>query len=233
MLKTPSASRRRVISLAFAAPATRLTRALPAAMSATLALAPSSAHAMLFFLTSKTMADWPELKRRIREKFPKVPVLTVPELRTWQADAARAKPLLIDVRSAAEFAVSHLPGAVWAKDEAQVIALAAQAGARPAAAGAGTAPQAAAEAQPAQVVLYCSVGYRSARIAEKILEMPMERAFPAGPRKMLNLEGSLFEWANAGYPLVKGAATVQHAHPFDAKWGGLLEKRFWSPDWKG
>lgn len=162
------------------------------------------------------MADWPELKRRIREKFPKVPVLTVPELRTWQADATRAKPLLIDVRSAAEFAVSHLPGAVWAKDEAQVIALAAQA-----------------SAQPAQVVLYCSVGYRSARIAEKILEMPMERAFPAGPRKMLNLEGSLFEWANAGYPLVKGAATVQHAHPFDAKWGGLLEKRFWSPDWKG
>jgi 3-mercaptopyruvate sulfurtransferase SseA len=66
-------------------------------------------------------------------------------------------------------------------------------------------------------VLYCSVGYRSSMAAEQLAKL--------GYTDVQNLEGSLFAWANAGHPLEGG----DRVHPYDAKWGELLDPRLRAP----
>jgi rhodanese-related sulfurtransferase len=171
--------------------------------------AASPARAFTFWLTSKSMSDWPELKRRIREKFPNAPVLTTAALAAWRADAARKPPVLFDVRTPAEYAVSHLRGA---RHHEKVEAIAQAIAALP---------------RDTAVVVYCSVGYRSGEVVERL----MNRASSASDLRIFNLEGSLFEWANSGRELVQttkdGAQVVQVAHSFNKNWAGLLEKRLW------
>ena len=70
------------------------------------------------------------------------------------------------------------------------------------------------------VVVYCSIGYRSSRLAEKLRARGIENVF--------NLEGSLFQWANEGRPLYRGEERVYQAHPYDEEWGQLLDRRFWA-----
>ena len=145
---------------------------------------------------------WKSTKELVRTKFPSAPQLSVDDLaRALEEDAP---PLLIDVREAREYEVSHLPGAVHAQGD-RIAELAKN-------------------AQPGQqVVLYCSVGYRSSREAEKLLEL--------GVKNVTNLEGSIFEWANDGHRVVRGAPgaeeLVEEVHPFDDEWGTLLDRQLW------
>ncbi len=152
--------------------------------------------AFTFWLTSKSMDDWPELKRRIREKFARVQHLSTVQL----AERLKAAPeslVLLDTRTAAEFAVSHLANAIHAPDVPSARAAIVQ--------------------HPGKVaVLYCSVGYRSAALVEKLQE--------AGLASVFNLEGSMFEWANLSRPFAKSAKV----HPFNKAWGGLLKPELWS-----
>ena len=68
------------------------------------------------------------------------------------------------------------------------------------------------------IVVYCSVGYRSSILAEKLQDM--------GFTKVYNLEGSIFKWDNEGRPLVQGKVTVRKVHPYNAHWGNLLERKY-------
>jgi rhodanese-related sulfurtransferase len=145
---------------------------------------------------------WPDTKQLVRKSFPKAPVLTVPQLQAWLADTSRAKPFLLDVRSAVEFADSHLAGAQQANDADAALALLA------------------ALDKGAPVVVYCSVGYRSGKVVEALVKR--------GHSQVWNLEGSLFEWANAGLPVVQGNQTVTTVHPYDKTWGVLLKRELWS-----
>jgi hypothetical protein len=45
------------------------------------------------------------------------------------------------------------------------------------------------------------------------------RGFP----NVRNLAGSIFEWANSGFPLVRDGESASVVHPFDERWGTLLE----------
>ncbi|MEM7025326.1 MAG: rhodanese-like domain-containing protein [Pseudomonadota bacterium] len=152
-------------------------------------------------------ANWADTKELVRTDFPEAPQLSVPALAKTLVEPA-PKPLLIDVREPEEYAVSHLPGAVNAQG-AEVEQLVRDAGAE----------------QP--VVLYCSVGYRSSRETENLRRKGFEN--------VSNLEGSIFEWANAGNPLVRGGPESQTptdvVHPFDDDWGLLLdpERRSYVP----
>jgi rhodanese-related sulfurtransferase len=121
-----------------------------------------------------------------------------PDLAAWMA--AEEKPLLLlDAREEEEFAVSHL------------------AGARRVDPGSG-------RLDPrdvpvgARVVVYCSVGYRSASVALRVAEAGFERVY--------NLEGGIFQWANEGRSLHRGSEAVREVHPFDRFWGRLLDARF-------
>ena len=157
------------------------------------------AHAFSFF---QRAPDWPALKQSVRERHPSVPQLTTAQLRAWLADETRPQPLLLDARASAEYEVSHLKNARLASDLAAALR--------------------ALEGRPkdAPIVVYCSVGVRSSALAEKLIG--------AGYRNVQDLEGSIFEWANLGYPVYRGAAPATKVHPYDSNWGKLLERKLWA-----
>ena len=68
----------------------------------------------------------------------------------------------------------------------------------------------------APIVTYCSVGYRSSALAERLMEQ--------GFTRVKNLEGSIFEWANRGLPVVRDGREVRQVHPYDWRWGKLLDE---------
>jgi rhodanese-related sulfurtransferase len=68
------------------------------------------------------------------------------------------------------------------------------------------------------IILYCSIGYRSEKVGEKLQKL--------GYKKVFNLYGSIFEWANLGYPLVTSdGKTTNKIHVFDKNWGRWMENK--------
>jgi rhodanese-related sulfurtransferase len=146
---------------------------------------------------------WRGLGLFLRRRFPTVTSLSSARLAAWLDGAPR--PLLLDARTDEEYAVSHLPGATRIDPDAspgsltaQVTALRGLDGARP-------------------VVIYCSVGYRSARAAARLQR--------AGFGGVYNLDGSIFRWAAEGRPVVRDGERVREVHPYNAAWGLLLPRR--------
>ncbi|MGD1929474.1 MAG: rhodanese-like domain-containing protein [Leptolyngbyaceae cyanobacterium] len=137
---------------------------------------------------------WLWVKRYVRRQFPNAPRLTTDELAMWLA-SDRPTPLLIDVRKTDEYHTSHLPGARHLPTLAAI--------------------QQAPIPSKATVILYCSVGYRSARLVQQLQA--------AGYQSVFNLEGSIFEWYNRGYPVVSSQATAPPIHPYNRLWGLLLK----------
>ena len=135
----------------------------------------------------------------VRARYPEVTVVSTGELAEALSDPTRA-PFLLDAREREEFAVSHLPGARRIDPDASAPELRA----------------ALAEVSVGrEIVVYCSVGYRSAGVAERLRE--------AGFESVANLEGSIFRWANEGRPLVRGdGEPTDVVHPYSPMWGRLL-----------
>jgi rhodanese-related sulfurtransferase len=103
----------------------------------------------------------------------------------------------VDVRAPAEQAVSTLPGALCvAPEDAPVDVLRRTEKARP-------------------IVVYCSVGVRSARLARALSAV--------GATDVFNLRGGIFDWANRGLPLVGPSGATQCVHGYDATWQVLLD----------
>ncbi len=148
----------------------------------------------------RRLANWPTVRQEIRQRFPQVPQVSVEDLVKELQDlppGAPSRPLLLDVRQAEEYAVSHLPGARRLDPSL-------------------TAPQLGAEvAKDQPIVVYCSVGYRSSLMAERLQAQ--------GYSSVRNLEGSIFEWANRGLPLEQDGRPTEGVHPYDRFWGRLLE----------
>ncbi len=152
---------------------------------------------LAFSLASCRSGDlsWPEVKRQIREEYPHVAQLSMDD---YQNDFPHGG-YLVDVREKEEFDVSHIRGAVNMQNAEEIVA-----GFR--------------DSGKDAVVLYCSAGYRSSKMAHDIQPMI------DGP--VYNLEGSIFEWANAGKPVYRGDRRVHTVHPYNAKWGKLLDQRY-------
>ena len=51
------------------------------------------------------------MKKVVRTRFPSVQQISTGELSAWLKDGRKSQPLVLDVRTQAEFDVSHLPGA--------------------------------------------------------------------------------------------------------------------------
>ena len=156
--------------------------------------------AVLALTAASAFADWQWwiIERKIRADFPRVHPISTSDLATWLADPRRARPLLLDVRSASEFSVSHIEGAQRVEPGSAV-----------------TNAKLPEVGKSTPIVTYCSVGYRSSAFAEKL------RA--AGFTKVQNLDGSLFRWANENRPLVNARGELtDKAHPYNSFWGRLL-----------
>lgn len=105
--------------------------------------------------------------------------------------------LLLDTRAPDEYAVSHLPGARWVGYDRFD-------------------PDCVADLAPARPILvYCSVGYRSERIGERLRAL--------GFTQVYNLYGGIFAWLHAGYPLrdAEGQPTTR-VHTYNRKWSQWL-----------
>ncbi len=95
-------------------------------------------------------SDLDTVRAKVRAKYPIVHQLPTGELAAWLADTNRPSPIMLDVRTEAEYAVSHLPGARRVDSRA-------------------SASQVAKELERGRlIVTYCSVGYRSSQMAERL-----------------------------------------------------------------
>ena len=117
--------------------------------------------------------------------------------------------VLLDVREPAEFAVSHIPGALNVCPAAHespddVMAILASVGP----------PQ----SDTCAIVCYCSVGFRSSQLALAIVT-----AEPRWLGSVYNLDGSIFRWASQSRPLVdQSGQSTDRVHPYSRLWGNLI-----------
>lgn len=69
----------------------------------------------------------------------------------------------------------------------------------------------------ATLIVYCSAGIRSEKIAEKLVA--------SGYKNVFNLYGGIFEWVNQGYPVYKqNGVQTSEIHTFDKYWSRWLER---------
>lgn len=147
--------------------------------------------------------SWTQVTRDIRKKFPDVKQLQTAELQSWLSGPKNESIFLIDARANEEFQVSHISGArnIPYNSKEPLRQLTNIKSDNP-------------------IVVYCSVGYRSSILAKKLQTL--------GFKEVHNLEGSIFKWANEGRPLVQGQAIVHKVHPYNTRWGSLLEKEYYA-----
>jgi rhodanese-related sulfurtransferase len=148
---------------------------------------------------------WTAVDHMIEADYPEVSFISTDSLAERLSNQTAPRPVLLDARSPEEYAVSHLPGARRVDPTAT------------------TFPELDTLSRDTSVVVYCSVGYRSARIATRLQDQ--------GFTNVRNLRGSIFRWANEGRPVVRNDTPVRAVHPYDRTWGTLLNAslRAYSP----
>lgn len=141
------------------------------------------------------------LKFFIRLSFPTVSQMTTEELNGWLIDSKKPQPLLLDARSQTEYMVSHIKTAVHIDPVIPDLKALSTV------------------SQDTPIVVYCSVGYRSAKVAQQLQKK--------GFSQISNLSGGLFQWANEERPIFKDEEQpTQLVHPYDAIWGKLLKTSY-------
>jgi len=76
----------------------------------------------------------------------------------------------------------------------------------------------------AEIVVYCSIGYRSEKIANKLIK--------AGYKNVKNLYGSIFEWANRGYELSdRNGKKTTNIHAYNKKWSKWVNNPTMTKTW--
>lgn len=149
------------------------------------------------------MASPTSLAPLISLRFRSIDWVDAGTLADWMSGDPSSEPTLLDVRTSEEFAVSHLRGAIRVDPERPDL-------------------RSLKLAQRSPVVVYCSVGYRSAAIIDDLRARGVDEVY--------NLEGGIFAWANEGHPIVRDQAPASLVHPYDAIWGRLLRRDLrWSP----
>ena len=68
------------------------------------------------------------------------------------------------------------------------------------------------------IVFYCSVGQRSAELAERVDNALNDKEFA----EVYNLAGGIFEWHNNDLPLMNDKGKTKLLHPYNRKWGQLI-----------
>lgn len=143
-----------------------------------------------------------EMERKVERDHPGVQSM-IPQ--HFEAMLNGREPLLVlDVREKAEFDVSHLPGAEHVDPDMSSADFLARFG--DAIAG-------------RLVVLYCSVGVRSSRLAGVIGEDAIRR----GATGVYNLRGGIFAWHNYGQKLRTPGEARDVVHPYSRAWSSYLD----------
>jgi rhodanese-related sulfurtransferase len=123
----------------------------------------------------------------------------VPEISVDSLKKCINNVILLDAREKKEFDISHIKGARYVGyDKFNIESI-------------GDLPK------DKRIVIYCSVGYRSEKITEKL------RA--AGYTNVMNLYGGIFEWVNQGNVIVDNTdSPTLKVHAYSHSWGIWLRK---------
>ncbi len=124
-----------------------------------------------------------------------VPLIGVKELKNIQDEV-----VIFDARKKEEYEISHIPGARYLGykefDPASLKGI----------------------QKDKKIILYCSIGYRSEKIGEKLTKL--------GFTNVHNLYGSIFEWANRGYPLIDEKGNqIQKVHTYNYSWSKWIHNK--------
>ncbi|XP_059829687.1 uncharacterized protein LOC132396162 [Hypanus sabinus] len=155
----------------------------------------------------------------IRNSFQSVQGLESKDLQE-RLKLGREQLLLLDVRSPAEYEVSHLEGAIHVDPQTtDMEKLVKELGLADSLAD-------------RDVVCYCTLGYRSCKLAQglgKVLARETGEGV-GNSQRIYNLEGGLMKWANEGKPIVDSKEQpTQLVHPYSSVWAYLLEPQFRAP----
>ena len=137
----------------------------------------------------------PEFEAEVRNWIDfSVPIMSTKELANTAGEF-----VLLDAREIEEYNTSHIPGARhigYNKFKKKSMA---------------------GIDKDAKVVVYCSIGYRSEKIGEKLQAL--------GFTQVYNLYGSIFEWANQGLPLEDGQGRdTKQLHTFNKAWSKWVDE---------
>ncbi|GJM13582.1 MAG: sulfurtransferase [Pseudohongiella sp.] len=158
-----------------------------------------AAASLAAFFSSLFGVNWESVDDKIEREFPAVRAVSTEQLLSRYESAGAELPLIVDVREADEFQVSHLDGALNLDNAEAIAAVISQRGL----------------GKDAEIIVYCSVGYRSASVAAALQDQ--------GFTEVLNLQHSLFEWADKGFPMTNDNGDTDKVHPFNETWGALVD----------
>lgn len=155
--------------------------------------------ALFLFCNNKTQG---QDKRMVKSKsyhvlLKKLLKHDVPEISIDSLSKIKQSVLLLDARELEEFNVSHLSNAKFVGYKTFNIDSLSYTD----------------KNQP--MVVYCSVGYRSEKITEKLIS--------AGFTNVQNLYGGIFEWKNKKQDVFDANGVTNNVHPYSKTWGLWLK----------
>jgi rhodanese-related sulfurtransferase len=114
-----------------------------------------------------------------------------------KADSANlSTAVILDTREKVEFEISRIQNAIWIGyddfDISRIDSI----------------------EKNQEIIIYCSVGYRSSKIGEELIE--------SGYKNVKNLYGGIFNWANENRPLYNDSMQTREIHAYNKKWGRFL-----------
>jgi rhodanese-related sulfurtransferase len=128
-----------------------------------------------------------------------VPVISVDDLHAMPASSR----IILDAREIVEFKVSHIKGAIHIGFKHFDVG------------------KLASVPKDKKIIVYCSIGYRSEKIGEKLIKLGFTRVY--------NLYGSLFEWVNRGFEVVDmESKPVKKIHGYDKSWAKWITNSSYS-----
>ncbi len=154
-------------------------------MAAALIILPAVRSAMLTDDQRRQRIE--DLYAEYRKLFPDVPEMTVSQLLVAQKTG---KVVLVDVREPAEQEVSMIPGAIPGRQFEEEGKL----------------------HETKQIVVYCTIGYRSGLYAKKLDKQD---------RHVFNLKGGILAWAHAGKAVVDLKGPTKRVHVYGRAWNLL------------
>jgi len=155
----------------------------------------SLVFSLFFTYVSSASETFEELSEKMVKKFSVASI----DAKNLKEKMNSAKVIVLDVREFPEYKISHIPGAKHVGYKKFDIE--------------STLKKV---SFVNEIIVYCSVGYRSGKIAERLKKKGL---------KVYNLKGGIFGWANKAYPLVnERAETTKDIHGYSRSWSKWLKK---------
>ena len=114
--------------------------------------------------------------------------------------------ILLDIREAGEFAISHIAGARRIDPDISTDNLLT------------LLPK---DLTDKTIIVYCSVGRRSSALAARA-KAPL---LAKGAADIVNLEGGIFGWHNEKRPLTSASGSTDYIHPYNDYWNRWVKRK--------